>query len=82
MIIRNEDIKEVIAEIPDGHTHIRTTIKLQDGTVLTLQEAAIANIIRAYTTIKTHPLKSSVVLIGQRIEERKAGYAEWQLLER
>ena len=40
MIIRNEDIKELIAEIPEGHRHLRTTIKLQDGTELVFSASA------------------------------------------
>jgi hypothetical protein len=81
MQIRNEDIKEVIAEIPEGHKHIRTRIVLQDGTELLFQEAAMANLVRAYITLKTHPCKTSVLLRGRAIQERKNGYAEWQLLE-
>jgi len=82
MNIRNEDIKELIAEIPEGHRHVRTTIVLQDGTEMTFQEAAIANLVRAYISIKTHPAHSKIVLVGTRLDERKDGYAEWQLLER
>jgi hypothetical protein len=81
MQIRNEDIKEVITEIPEGHKHIRTKIVLQDGTELIFQEAAIANLVRAYITIKTHPSKTSVSLKGRELQDRKPGYAEWQLLE-
>ena len=81
MNIRNEDIKEVLTEIPEGHTHIRTKIILHDGTELILQEAAVANIVRAYVTIKTDPLKTSVHLKGTKLKDRKEGYAEWQLLE-
>jgi hypothetical protein len=81
MNIRNEDIKEVLAEIPEGHRHIRTRIVLQDDTELVLQEAAVANIVRAYITIKTDPLKTTVRLKGQKLQDRKEGYAEWQLLE-
>jgi hypothetical protein len=81
MKIRNEDIKEILLEIPEGHKHIRTTITLQDGSELVLQEAAIANITRAYITVKTHPQKTSVKLKGTPLNEKKAGYADWQLLE-
>jgi isopropylmalate/homocitrate/citramalate synthase len=81
MIIHNEDVKELVSEIPEGHTHIRTTIKLQDGTNMTFQEATIANIVRAYISIKTHPLHRKTVLNSTRLNERKNGYAEWQLLE-
>ena len=81
MIIRNEDIKELIAEIPEGHRHLRTTIKLQDGTELVFQEAAVANIVRAYIRVRTHPLTKKVALKGKNLAERKEGYAEWQLVE-
>lgn len=81
MIIKNEDVKAVIAEIPEGHRHLRTTILLQDGTEMTFQEAAIANLVRAYVTVKTHPKIKKVVLKGTQLQQRKEGYAEWQLVE-
>ncbi len=81
MIIANEEVKELIAEIPEGHRHIRTTIVLQDGREFTFQEAAIANLVRAYISVKTHPVLTRVRLAGRRLTERKEGYAEWQLLE-
>jgi hypothetical protein len=81
MIIHNEDIRELIAEVPEGHRHIRTTILFQDGTEWILQEATIANLVRAYITVKTHPTMTRVRLVGQRLVRAKEGYAEWQLLE-
>jgi len=81
MIIHNEDIKELIAEIPEGHKHLRTTIVLQDGTEFVFQEATIANLVRAYITVKTHPVKSKLILKGKSLSEGKDGYAEWQLIE-
>jgi len=81
MNIRNEDIKEIVVEIPEGHKHIRTKITLQDATELVFQEAAVANITRAYITVKTHPQKTSVKLKGKQLGEKKEGYAGWQLLE-
>jgi hypothetical protein len=81
MILRNEDIKEVVAEIPEGHKHIRTRIILQDGAEIILQEATVANIVRAYINIKTHPERQKVILKGKKLKERKEGYAEWQLIE-
>lgn len=81
MILHNEDIRELITEVPEGHKHLRTTIILQDGTELVFQEATIANLVRAYTTVKTHPTIKKVILKGKRLEERKNGYAEWQLIE-
>ena len=50
---------------------------------LLCRRAAVANISRAFMTLKTHPTKKSIRLVGQRImgDEKKKGYAEWQLLE-
>ena len=81
MIIRNEDIKELTVWIPEGHSHLRTTVVFQDGKELVFQEATIANLVRAYITVKTHPAMKKVTLKGERLAERKEGYAEWQLVE-
>ncbi len=81
MILRNVDVKEIIVEIPNGHKHLRTTITLSDGTELTFQEATIANLVRAYIGVKTHPQRKRLRLVGKYLESRKDGYAEWQLVE-
>lgn len=81
MIIHNEDIKELIAEIPEGHRHLRTTVVLQDGAEFVFQEAAIANLVRAYITVKTHPTIKKVILKGKRIADSKEDFAEWQMVE-
>uniref|UniRef100_A0A7V3YLS1 Uncharacterized protein n=1 Tax=Candidatus Caldatribacterium californiense TaxID=1454726 RepID=A0A7V3YLS1_9BACT len=81
LVFRNEDIQAIVLEIPEGHKHLRTTIVLQDGTTLIFQEATVANLVRAYVTVKTHPTKQRVALTGVRLPLRKEGYAEWQLLE-
>lgn len=81
MIIKNEDIQSVIIEVPEGHKHVRTTLLLRDGTEYVFQEATMANLLRAYISMKTHPTKSRIRLQGRKITERKKGYAEWQLLE-
>jgi hypothetical protein len=81
MIVKNEDVKELIAEIPEGHKHLRATIVFQDGREMTFHEATIANLVRAYISVKTHPKTVKVVLKGTMLEKRKGGYAEWQLLE-
>ncbi len=80
-ILRNEEVTGLVAEIPEGHRHLRTTLTLADGSALTLQEATVAAIVRAYVAIKTDPSRTRVALQGRRLAERKAGYAEWQLLE-
>lgn len=72
MILKNEDI---------GHKHLRTTLILKDKTEIVFQEATIANLVRAYITVKTHPVINKVILKGERIIERKEDFAEWQLLE-
>lgn len=81
MLKRNEDIKSIVAEVPDGHRHIRTTLTFTDGMELTLQEATVANLVRAYIDVKTHPVTKKVSLRGTLIGKRKEGYAEWQLME-
>ena len=81
MIVKNEDVKELNAEIPEGHKHLRVTMIFHDGTEMTFQEATIANLVRAYITVKTHPEASKIILKGKKLQYRKEGYAEWQLLE-
>ncbi len=81
MIIANEDVKELIAGIPEGHKHLRATITLHNGASFTFQEATMANLVRAYITIKTHPQKQTVRMSGRKLADCKEGYAEWQLLE-
>lgn len=81
MLIGNEDVKELIAEIPEGHKHIRVTMVLKDGAELSFMEAAVANLVRAYITVKTHPTKKRVILKSKQLKEIKEGYAEWQLIE-
>ncbi|MCG2723105.1 MAG: hypothetical protein L6290_14000 [Thermodesulfovibrionales bacterium] len=81
MLIPNEEIRELIVEIPEGHKHLRGTFVLKDGQEMTFLEAAIANLVRAYVTVKTHPSKTRIRLVGQHIDEGKQGFAGWQLLE-
>jgi len=81
MIVRNEDVKELTSEIPEGHKHLRVSMTLYDGTEITFQEATVANLVRAYITVKTHPETNKIILKGKRLPDRKEGYAEWQLVE-
>jgi hypothetical protein len=78
---RNEDVTRVEAEIPPGHRHLRTKVTFADGSSITFQEATVAAIVRAYLSVKTDPVRERVVLTVRRLEERKGGFAEWQLLE-
>ena len=81
-VIRNEDIEQVLIGTPKGHKHLRVCVKLKEKTII-LQEATIANISRAYITIKTHPAVKALQLEGKVIpaEKAKEGYAKHQLLE-
>jgi len=58
-------------------------MNLKNGLVLIFQEATIANILRAYTTVKTHPNIRAQVLEMKTLtaDLRKDGYAVHQLLE-
>lgn len=81
MIIRNEDVEALTVGIPEGHAHLRTTVVLRDGTELVFQEATVANLLRAFVTVKTHPVRREVRLRAARPAGRKEDFAEWQLLE-
>lgn len=79
-IYRNSDVEEIIGCIPQGHKHLRLIIRLKDQTIV-LQEATVAAIVRAYISITTHPVRKRVRMKLQRLDERKPGYADYQLLE-
>jgi hypothetical protein len=82
-IIRNEDVDKVLVGVPEGHKHLRVCMKLKNGLVLVFQEATIANIMRAYIIVKTHPSVRTQELRMKTlaVELRKEGYAAHQLLE-
>jgi hypothetical protein len=81
--IRNEDVNKILIGIPEGHKHLRLSMKLKNGLVLIFQEATIANILRVYTTVKTHPSIRAQELEMRTLtaDLRKDGYAVHQLLE-
>ncbi|MCE1245839.1 MAG: hypothetical protein LWY06_04250 [Firmicutes bacterium] len=79
-VYKNSDIMSVSMGVPPGHRHIRTSIETPEG-VLVFQEATIAAIVRAYTTIKTHPVTESVKLVCSPLDTKKKGYAQYQLME-
>ena len=82
-VIQNEDVRQVLIGTPKGHKHIRVYIKLKNGTGMIFQEATVANILRAYTAVKTHPNIRAQELKMKTLtaESRKEGYAAHQLLE-
>lgn len=79
-VLRNADVKRIVMFIPPSHEHVRMYIET-DELRLILQEATIAAIVRAYINIITHPRRKAIELLTTKIEERKRGYAEHQLLE-
>lgn len=82
-VIRNEDINRALIGVPDGHKHLRIYLELKNGRVLVFQEATVANILRAYTTIKTHPSVRAKELKMKTLtaKQQEEGYAVHQLLE-
>lgn len=82
-IFTNADIAEITIAPPPGHLHLRTIITLKSGEEFVLQEATVANLVRAYIDIKTHPQTTHCRLVGQEQtqDKMKKGFATWQLLE-
>jgi hypothetical protein len=82
-VIATSEVVEIELSVPDGHRHLRTRICLAGGEELVLQEATVASLVRAYIALKTHPALQRQRLTGRLLpdDERKAGFAAWQLLE-
>ena len=81
LVIRNQDVLRALVGIPEGHQHIRAILFLKQGLVIELQEATLANLVRAYVTIKTHPAVEAVELAQRASASWKPGYAAFQLIE-
>ncbi|RLE60742.1 MAG: hypothetical protein DRN53_05950 [Thermoprotei archaeon] len=79
--IRNDTISRVLMGVPKGHKHLRAVLVLEEGRILVFSEAAVANLTRAYITIKTHPRKRAIELRLVKDSNFKEGYAKHQLLE-
>ena len=82
-VLANAEIAEIVLAPPTGHRHLRASIRLHSGDEIVLQEATVANLVRAYVGIKTHPQRAGCRLVGRELSEaeRKDGFAVWQLLE-
>jgi hypothetical protein len=82
-LIRNQDVSRVLIGVPEDHKHLRICLELKNTCTLVFQEATVANILRAYTTIKTHPSFRARELKMKTLtaEQPKEGYATHQLLE-
>jgi len=81
LVIKNSDVERAIIGVPLNHKHVRVVLHLKNGTILVFQEATIANIVRAFIAVKTHPTMRAVELKGVSLSSRKPGYANYQLLE-
>lgn len=79
--IANEDVRRLLVGIPEGHQHLRTLLETEGGERFFFCEATLANLVRAYISIKTHPQKRALELLRQTPQTRKKGYAPNQLLE-
>lgn len=80
-LLCNKDVESAILAVPQGHRHLRLTLTDRAGGTIILQEATVAAIVRAYTTVKTHPVKNAVKLVSVKPEKLKKGYAADQLVE-
>jgi len=81
LLLRNRAVARIVVGIPEGHSHLRARIESASGDVITLQEATLAALTRAYIDIKTHPERTAVELLAEIVEQRKPGFAQHQLLE-
>ncbi len=81
LLLRNREVLRVLVGVPDGHQHLRARIETAAGDVITLQEATIAALARAYLQITTHPTLQAVELRAEAVDTRKDGFAEFQLLD-
>lgn len=81
LVVRNSDIEKVLFGAPRGHKHMRGLIFLRNGIVLVFQQATLENIARGVISLITHPKRKALSLRSARLENRKEGYAEYQLIE-
>ena len=75
------DITQAVLAVPTGHRHLRLALHTAEGEILIFPEAVVAAIVRAYVTLKTHPLRTAILLAARQPETVKDGYASTQLLE-
>lgn len=78
--LANRDIQQILMGTPSGHRHLRAILQTREGLIL-LNEATLANLVRAYITLKTHPELHVLKLKGLELEDRKPDFDRYQLLE-
>jgi len=79
--VTNCSVKRILFGKPKGRVHCRLVLELSDGRRIVFSEATVANIVRAYVGVKTHPIREAVEMRVSRLKDRKNGYAECQLIE-
>jgi hypothetical protein len=81
-IYRNKDMEAIYAIIPPGHSHTRFVLKARD-TVIVLQEATVAALLRAYAMTTLHPSNRATAMFFKRLPPslRKRGFAEYQAVD-
>jgi len=80
IVFRNRDIKRVLIGVPENHKHLRIIIESEDK-IFVFHEATIANIVRGFILVKTHPEIKAIEMKVQEVKMRKEGFAEYQLIE-
>lgn len=80
ILLRNEDVERVLIGVPTGHEHLRVVIEAKRERIV-LHEATIANIVRGFVAVKTHPKLGAIELRKVKVERGKKGFAAFQLLE-
>ena len=80
-LLCNKEVETAILAVPQGHRHLRLALTTRFGETIILQEATVAAIVRAYTAVKTHPVKKAVKLVSVKPTGVKKGFAVDQLVE-
>jgi hypothetical protein len=81
LLLRNRTVARLLVGVPEGHEHIRARIETATGDVITLQEATLAALARAYVDVATHPQRRAIELRSETVQNRKDGFAIHQLIE-
>ena len=79
-IFPNESVQRVLLGTPTGHKHLRVFVET-DRHVFVFHEATLANLVRVYVTVKTHPRVDTVELALEKSGQFRPGFAPAQLVE-
>jgi len=83
--IKDYEVKRIVVAPPSGEKEkvwqIRLLVELVDGSKIIFDHATVGNILRSLSWVLYHPKMKAIELVGKKLEERKKGFAEDQLLE-